>query len=212
MSDDWESLTSLCPAEAAIWGVPSATVTINEAVLLSLGLEPAAIFKAWEIEATSEVDLYALSTEVKRVPLAVFVGRSLPEALQRFDQAATAVRSGALVLETEEQGCPAKLKLESFAGWAVRMGWSLPDWLAELPSVGKRGRQRQRERTDERHAVWQRYLDELAAGSNPPVSHRQAAKLAEQVFQSRGALAASAKTIAQSTEWKGPRRRVSGER
>lgn len=180
--DDLPDLATHFPAEGHYWR-DFESITIQDAALLSLGIEPRAIL---EHRQQAQADAFnsltgALETEK---PL-LHLGQQHVEFERRHAVISNAVSCKVLsTVEKQGQGTSKEIRLADFVTWASAKPWAMPEWLRELGPASlqapapqaRQGRENQYATTRELRRLWQQETERLKSG-NPRLSKSAIAEM-----------------------------------
>lgn len=154
-SDDLPDLAAHFPADGHYWR-EFESITIQDAALLSLDIEPRAILELrQQAQADRTFDFLTGAFEAEE-PL-LNLGQQHEEFERRHDVISNAVSCKVLpTVGEQKKGTPKEIRLVDFVTWASAKQWLMPTWLGELgisPSQpqAQPGRENQHSRTREQY-------------------------------------------------------------
>ena len=167
-NDDSPDLAAHFPTDGHYWR-EFESITIKDAALLSLDIEPRAIL-AHQEQARADRTFDFLTGAFETEEPLLHLGQQHAQFERRHDVISNAVFNKVLpTVGEQEKGTPKRIRLVDFATWASAKQWSMPSWLCELgPALpqapapkARLGRENQYARTQEQYRLWQLKADEL---------------------------------------------------
>jgi hypothetical protein len=181
--DDLPDLAAHFPADGCYWR-EFESITIQDAALLSLGIEPREILELRQ-QAQAERVFDSLTGALEAEDPLLHLGQQHADFERRHDAISNAVLSKVLpTVGEQEKGTSKRIRLVDFVTWASAKQWSMPTWLSQLgpaspqaPAPKARlGRENQHARTQEQYRLWQQESERLKS-SRPSLSELEIAKI-----------------------------------
>lgn len=182
-NDDLLDLAVYFSADGDYWR-EFESVTIQDAALLSLDIEPREILELRQQAQTDRAFDFLTGVFEGEEPL-LHLGQQHADFELRHDVISNAVSCQTLLPAVkQEKGTPKEIRLVDFVTWASAKQWSMPMWLSELgpaspqaPAPKARlGRENQHARTKEQYRLWQQEAKRLES-SRPSLSGLEIAKI-----------------------------------
>ncbi|WP_297845300.1 hypothetical protein [Pseudomonas sp.] len=179
-NDDLPDLSVHFPVDGHYWR-DFESITIPDAALLSLDIEPRAILELrQQAQDDRAFDFLAGAFETEE-PL-LHLGQQHAEFEHRHAVISNAVSCKVLpTVGEQKKGTPKEIRLVDFVTWASAKQWPMPTWLSELGAAppqpkARQGRENQHVRTRNQYRQWQQEAEQIKS-THPTLSEYDIAKI-----------------------------------
>ena len=182
-NDDLPNVAAHFPAEGHYWR-EFESITIQDAALISLDIEPREILELRQ-EAQTERVFDSLTGALEAEAPLLHLGQQHADFELRHDVITNAVHSKVLpTVGEQKKGTSKRIRLVDFVTWASAKQWPMPTWLSQLgpaspqapASKARLGRENQHARTKEQYRLWQQEAERIKS-SRPSLSELEIAKI-----------------------------------